>query len=58
VSVHVVSVCAVFLIKKILQCIVVNGNAAYHLTHNVGKSWENLRKRCEHQNLTLMSTTS
>jgi hypothetical protein len=30
---------------------VVNGNVAYHLTHNVGKSRNKSRKRYEHQDL-------
>jgi hypothetical protein len=24
---------------------------AYHSMHNAGKTWENLRKKCEHQDL-------
>jgi hypothetical protein len=31
--------------------LVVDGNAAYHLTHNAGKSWNKSRKMCEHQDL-------
>jgi DMSO/TMAO reductase YedYZ molybdopterin-dependent catalytic subunit len=30
--------------------LVVDGNVAYHLTHNAGKSWKS-RKRCENQDL-------
>jgi hypothetical protein len=31
--------------------LVVDGNVSYHLTHNAGKSQNNFRKRCEHQDL-------
>jgi hypothetical protein len=31
--------------------LVVNGNVAYHLTHNAGKSRNKSKKRCEHQDL-------
>jgi hypothetical protein len=31
--------------------LVVDGNVAYHLTYNAGKSWNKYRKRCEHQDL-------
>jgi hypothetical protein len=31
--------------------LVVDENVAYHLTHNVGKSQNKSRKRCEHQDL-------
>jgi hypothetical protein len=31
--------------------LVIDRNVAYHLTHNVGKSRNKSRKRCEHQNL-------
>jgi hypothetical protein len=31
--------------------LVVDGNVAYHLTHNAGKSRNKSRKRCEHQGL-------
>jgi hypothetical protein len=32
-------------------CLVVDGNVAYHLTHNAGKSRNKSRKRREHQDL-------
>jgi lipid-A-disaccharide synthase-like uncharacterized protein len=32
-------------------CLVVEGNVAYHLKHNTGKSRNKSRKRCEHQDL-------
>jgi hypothetical protein len=32
-------------------CLVVDGNVAYHLTHNTGKSRNKSKKRCEHQDL-------
>jgi hypothetical protein len=31
--------------------IIVDGNVAYHLTYNAGKSRSKSRKRCEHQDL-------
>jgi hypothetical protein len=31
--------------------LIVNGNVAYHLTHNPGKSQNKSRKKCEHQDL-------
>jgi hypothetical protein len=31
--------------------LVVDGNVAFHLTHNTGKSGNKSRKRCEHQDL-------
>jgi hypothetical protein len=32
-------------------CLVVDGNVAYHLTYNTGKSRNKSRKRCEYQDL-------
>jgi hypothetical protein len=31
--------------------LIVDGNVAYHLMHNTGKSRNKSRKRCEHQDL-------
>jgi hypothetical protein len=38
-------------ILEVTTSLVVDGNVAYHLTYNVGKSQSKSRKRCEHQDL-------